>query len=482
MLMTLIHSSFPPNSLHGVLVFLRPLSSSSAHPGSNKDWLAMKRENKERRDREWRKRRDANPFKENTGVGRKMKQIGIDPDDPNVETFRGMGSAMDPAAAMEELYDMTEKSEREFYPARKQYLANRPDPERMAYIMTKKRYFPDRKEPELLTWMEKQMMRHLNMSDPVTWSKETLAESFPATEKVVANVLRDGYVMPPLKVREHDEKVEKNWKLLANGELEVGAELKVHLQLGGGSGGGGIDRLMSSERRFQVEQKVIDHYEKSLQMPRIKPGAFGNIIVDYNKKVKAKREAQGLVVAGRKDVALVSDHMASAELFSKRSFDPNINVASPSRDTAFLQSRVDLSTERKMTMDKFRNKYLRNISTAKKLVPQQESEGRPDQRTKFLEWLVEERKKDKRVTTPMLMSAEDVEKEDEPGDIFTMSRFKTDKFVKNEDDVADAEANIVIPAEKYKRGSVFRKGNAFYSDQGELLYRVPTETMGGQRQ
>ena len=39
--------------------------------------------------------------------------------------------------------------------------------------------------------------------------------------------------------------------------------------------------------------------------------------------------------------------------------------------------------------------------------------------------------------------------------------------------------NIEIPADKFKRGAVYRKGNEFFNDRGQFLYRLPVETMGG---
>ena len=46
-----------------------------------------------RRDAKWRRRRDSNPFKGNVGVARKMKGLGIDPDDPAVDA---LASNLDP--------------------------------------------------------------------------------------------------------------------------------------------------------------------------------------------------------------------------------------------------------------------------------------------------------------------------------------------------------------------------------------------------
>ena len=46
-----------------------------------------------RRESKWGRRRDSNPFKGNVGVARRMKGLGIDPDDPAVDA---MSSNLDP--------------------------------------------------------------------------------------------------------------------------------------------------------------------------------------------------------------------------------------------------------------------------------------------------------------------------------------------------------------------------------------------------
>ena len=86
----------------------------------------------------------------------------------------------------------------------------------------------------------------------------------------------------------------------------------------------------------------MDNYAQSLEPPRIEPGKFGRIIADYNKKVAAKEAAALAQRENRSDVELVGGKMASRELFSEGSFDAQRGVPSPYRETALIQSDVDL--------------------------------------------------------------------------------------------------------------------------------------------
>ena len=115
--------------------------------------------------------------------------------------------------------------------------------------------------------------------------------------------------------------------------------------------------------RYRVEREVLANYAKSLEMPKIdNTGQFGSIVADYNKKVAAKGKGRNNDDAESRN--LVGEKMAAGELFSEGSWDSQFGVPSPYRDTALIQSNVDLRKERKMTLDKFRRKYLGTMKAA----------------------------------------------------------------------------------------------------------------------
>ena len=107
-------------------------------------------------------------------------------------------------------------------------------------------------------------------------------------------------------------------------------------------------------------------------------------------------------------------------------------------------------------------------------------------REKFAEWLRNEKAKDSMVSDPSKLEAKavllDIDRE-------VMSKYKDEgrldgyatsvpDFVGGDTDENVRDDNIKIPADKFKRGAVYRKGNDFFNDKGEFLYRLPVETMG----
>ena len=112
-------------------------------------------------------------------------------------------------------------------------------------------------------------------------------------------------------------------------------------------------------------------------------------------------------------------------------------------------------------------------------------------REKFAEWLRNEKAKDSMASSsgPSKLEAKEVllDLDQEAA----VSKYKQDKGLDGystsvPDFVGDAsdesgivrDDNIQIPAAKFKRGAVYRKGNEFFNDRGEFLYRLPVETMG----
>lgn len=54
----------------------------------------------------------------------------------------------------------------------------------LRHHIVKERYFKENM-PNLLTWSEKEQIRHLATTQPNDWTPERIAESFPVTEQVV---------------------------------------------------------------------------------------------------------------------------------------------------------------------------------------------------------------------------------------------------------------------------------------------------------
>ena len=91
----------------------RCLNSSSFLCKSNKEWVAMQRDIRFKKDEEWNKREFANPFKTNIGMRHQMKALGFrDISDPKVVSnldFREVGYEEELSDKLEETMEMTDK-------------------------------------------------------------------------------------------------------------------------------------------------------------------------------------------------------------------------------------------------------------------------------------------------------------------------------------------------------------------------------------
>lgn len=54
----------------------------------------------------------------------------------------------------------------------------------LRHRIVKDKYFKENM-PNLLTWSEKEQIRHLAATEPDEWTPQKLAESFPVTEQIV---------------------------------------------------------------------------------------------------------------------------------------------------------------------------------------------------------------------------------------------------------------------------------------------------------
>lgn len=65
----------------------------------------------------------------------------------------------------------------------------------LRHRIIKEKYFKENM-PNLLTWSEKEQIRHLATTEPDEWTPERLAESFPITVPVVkVRVVNEDYIL-----------------------------------------------------------------------------------------------------------------------------------------------------------------------------------------------------------------------------------------------------------------------------------------------
>ncbi|CAD0202245.1 unnamed protein product [Chrysodeixis includens] len=98
----------------------------------------------------------------------------------------------------------------------------------LRHRIVRDKYFKENM-PNLLTWSEKEQIRHLASTEPDEWTPEKIAESFPVTAPVVKKLLK--YPWKPAtaeRIARHDASVMRNWKELKEGSPNIPPEIRKH--------------------------------------------------------------------------------------------------------------------------------------------------------------------------------------------------------------------------------------------------------------
>eukprot|EP00090_Calanus_glacialis_P010440 TRINITY_DN18824_c0_g1_i1.p1 TRINITY_DN18824_c0_g1~~TRINITY_DN18824_c0_g1_i1.p1 ORF type:complete len:479 (-),score=140.43 TRINITY_DN18824_c0_g1_i1:36-1439(-) len=447
--------------------FNRSLGTSSAVLASGKEHRRRKQAHKTREDRLWETQKSMNPFARNVGAARQLRNLGLDKDDGTFKTE-------DANEAFGNLEETLEDKINRSKAYRKQFKADEENQRELAKRkIIQKKVFPKAPNPSLLTLMEKEMIKYLHKKDSVEWSIERLAESFPATPGVIQKVLKSKTVYVEAAIKKYNKTVVDNWKLLSSGQLELEPEYEKHLKEGNRS------LSLSSGEKNLAEQEIRVKLEKTLALPKpAVPGEFASIIVNYNNKLARDKQEASLEV---KEV------IEMQSLFGENTIPgtPLENEVSPYSETALLVSSIDLSREKLMDIEKFRNLYLKDSKKKKKV------EDPNRFREKYLEWVKNEGEKSKFATKAVnKIDAVELSKIGKDNQLLYEAAEREEIDVQLSETgqtfVYDPEAGykqpyispenpdtIEIPEGMKNKYNFYQLGDSFYDRDGQFLYRVP---------
>lgn len=92
---------------------------------------------------------------------------------------------------------------------------------KLLFHIMQKKYNRTPKETKLLTWVAMEQIRFLHAEDPDTWTHHALAESFPVSVQGVRKLLKSKNVPRSWEeVVKHDKRVQENWKALQAGRIQ----------------------------------------------------------------------------------------------------------------------------------------------------------------------------------------------------------------------------------------------------------------------
>ncbi|CAG9790938.1 unnamed protein product [Diatraea saccharalis] len=277
----------------------------------------------------------------------------------------------------------------------------------LGYDIVKQKYFKENM-PNLLTWSEKEQIRHLVASAPDEWTPEKIAESFPVTVPVVKKLIK--YPWKPAteqRIARHDASVMRNWRELKEGTFSIPDELKNHfLKFSERS----IPTLNKSSIKVDVTQEEkMGEFEKIVQRCAAKENSENKYNLDSTHQETNSQESNKKKYSKRMTLKQLTEKIQK-RLDSGKDIDMNdeILIKSMSSNKAEIQATVDSS----------------EIELRK-----------PNDDSKML------------------------------------TEFKTDNL-KNEKDIMDYPERIRIPKKAYKKGATYKVNDCYYDHDGKFLYRV----------
>nr|XP_014091111.1 uncharacterized protein LOC106618077 [Bactrocera oleae] len=313
--------------------------------------------------------------------------------------------------------------------------------ERIRHIMVKHKYFRETKLPNLLTYAEKEQMRTLHSRDPEEWTADRLAESFPATTEVVKKIITAKWqARSEHRIRKHDEVVIQNWEKFRSDPklLQLPPDFQAHLQ-------------KFATRRTEDLLSVARGLPAKPALARPMKQEFLSIITSC-KKYAEKEDVPKITSGNSQNVEEVS------------------RATSAEDETYLLQKVYDKRRMRLQELKKFKlsptelsvssNELTKNENhTVNREITEQESASKlhnPDgtgiiSKSLHNNPFADINAIEKYESNEIVISAEDQKR-------FEITRVKD---------------HIHIPRKVWRKGGTYRVEDAYYDDDGELLYRVP---------
>ncbi|PSN46816.1 hypothetical protein C0J52_11197 [Blattella germanica] len=379
-------SSFNKHCCRCILENVRNYSRTSTHI-------------QQRRGRNTRERWNPNP-----GIQNRLNNL--DPDDRQVAETNDFEDMESDFMGVEEMDRMYERETIEHK-------------QRVQLKMVGQKYFKSPHGPSLLTWAEKEQIKHLHQSDPDKWNIEKLAQSFPATEEIVKKILKSNWhPSEATRILKHDQTVAKNWELLRNGKLEIDPHLKQHL-------------MQFTDRKMNV-QNVPDLVFEEKWQPRPTKNEFGSIIESY-KRMKAKNTETEL-----KKLEVVQQNNK------------------PRGETYVIGGEESYSPHGRVTLEKYRERVQTAVDRG----------NDPSDGTKLM---LKQRGTNSHGNEYAVTELKDI-------DVSRSSVPSTDSQSSNEKGMLVSEyppERIKVPKKTWNRRTTYKLGDSYYDYDGSFLYRVP---------
>ncbi|XP_046966816.1 uncharacterized protein LOC124534833 [Vanessa cardui] len=274
--------------------------------------------------------------------------------------------------------------------------------------IVKEKYFKENL-PNLLTWSEKEQIRHLATSQPQEWTPQKIAESFPVTEQVVKKLLK--YPWKPAteqRIARHDASAMRNWRELKEGSLPISEKLREHfLKFSSRT----IPPLNRKSIKIDISQEQMGEFEQIIRKHASSEKKEDNY---QNHESHATNTTEETKTKLNTDFKRVTLDELTTKIKTRLAHGQNINVP----DRIIIDSITKNTDESETNPD---------ISKEIELIHETNEET----------GLTEFKENDKDVTLGV-----------------------------------NYPERIRIPKKAYKKGATYKMNDCFYDDDGRFLYRV----------
>ncbi|KAL3866788.1 hypothetical protein ACJMK2_044057 [Sinanodonta woodiana] len=367
-----------------------------------------------------------------------------------------------------------------------------------------KKYFSPPKETSLLTWNAMEQIRYLNREYPDEWTPEKLSKSFPISPNGVIQLVKSKFFFKTEEeIIKHDQRIRWKWSELRS-QLKRGIEF-VDSDYRRLLEGGHLSYIMNAGGMPSLPMPPKPNLSKFTLSKPEQVGEFEAIIrgyIDSKKPKQMERKESKMILPKIEDEKVLQEIYDSFSGSQRSSQDflkaKDNDVVSEAVDCEGIHSSSideisvsDHSSEVKLHRLSRRHKRLAreqkdglcvdsgNLNTLQMLETKKVSHNLGTQNTV----LGDKIDSDDRNTINSLADASDSEyMQENPFSVTHLrerreARNKDMKYMFEEnfkkDDISLDNETIKVTKKMQQKGSYFRKGNAVYDENGELLYKIP---------
>ncbi|XP_035217469.1 uncharacterized protein LOC118190794 [Stegodyphus dumicola] len=344
--------------------------------------------------------------------------------------------------------------------------------------IVKRKYCKFDKETDLLTHAAKEQIRYLHRLDPLKWTPEILAESFPISVNGVKKLLKNKFVEKrPEKIKLHDEEVAKRWKILQSGRDS--------------------SFISPVTQRLWREGKLIqNYYSGNPNLPEVPHdhaheilkeekeeciGEFSSIIksyVEYKKKTALEKNPKSpLKSSSENELIKLENNSRDRQKGSSSIFSPGYFASEEADEHSSVYTK---------------RKKAKEIGETDLLHPQLKEHfaGEVDRKksksaaeTEYQKWIQKQLETEKIATSKQPYNAKEfftpISKYQKDYIELKRDSSESDEFI-YDDRIGyqhpkgkNIKPKISIPSKLHKQGKLYKRGQCIYDADGEFLYKLP---------